>query len=544
MVKFGKNQKIIGITGCPSFDKIIKKMNVKNTSKFVLLDDSRQYIGSKHPGTKRNLVSPSLVEFGTDNLKVLANGTEEINDYFKKMNKFGNVRLEYAPMPGWGKFSASPGNDRAGNAISCKESGQNMCSSNNSEKFPKKKVSFGKELLESGSEKYYTKRGATGFDNLPKSIYSNDGNQVFSKNFSPYGGYPMSGILPRPYGPRDNAVLRNLAFGKAGDFGPFINQAYNSNIAYMPVAASNAFGKAGDFGPFINQAYNSNIAYMPVAASNAYGTKKKTKFGQALEKQIGFVKAKPLFRPHSKRNDNKVYQSIGNSGMYLPGYNPFQVSAFGNAGLYQSMGPNINEIPMLVYPVGLGGNTVNYFNNKDYYAEGKKTLKVQRHNNPTGFLSSVKVKPVSGLNLKTHNNLMSAGFGNPDKQKPWVMDKKQVSRPMTTNLFQTESAGFQRIAQPLELYTYQNTNASGYDYPSFMGPRMWMGGYGNSNKKSSNKPQKTTKKTNSKVLISKPTKTVKVENKIKTKKLKIKPGDTLVIKNGKVKVAKSKPVDK
>jgi hypothetical protein len=555
MVEFAKNQKIIGFNGCSSFEKIMTKLKLSTTDKKkVFLDNAKKYIGKIHKGCERKLISPSLVEFGASKeIKVIANGTPEINKYILKLRKkvsvFGNIRLEYAPMPGWGKFSASPGNDRAGNAISCKESGKNMCSTDTSESFPKKKLSlfgkkkkvittnkskFGKQLLESVSEKYYTKRGNTGFDNLPNSLYSNDGNQAFSKNFSPYGGHVMSGILPRPYGPRDNAFLRNLAFGRAGDFGPFINQAYNRSNTNAPLAA--AFGRAGDFGPFINQAYNRSNTNAPLAA--AYGQKKrKSKFGVplSLENQIGYVHAKPQFRPHSKRNDAAVYQSIGNGDLYLPGYNPFQMNAFGNASLYNSMGPNIQEMPMLVYPVGLGGNTVNYFTNKDYYKEGNKSLKVNRNNNPTGFLSSVKVKPVSGLTLKTQNNLMRAGFGE-DKKKDWVMDKKQLSRPITTNLFQNEGAGFQRIAQPLELYSYQNTDAAGFNYPAFLGPRMWEGGYG-SNKKKSASPVKRVKYTSDKQPN---VKKVKVKTVVKTKNTtkKVKPGDTLQIKNGKVKVVK------
>jgi hypothetical protein len=46
-----------------------------------------------------------------------------------------------------------------------------------------------------------------------------------------------------------------------------------------------------------------------------------------------------------------------------------------------------------------------------------------------------------------------------------------------------------RIAQPLELYTYQNTPYGGSKYPQFLGPRSWYGGFGNS-KKPSRKPTK------------------------------------------------------
>jgi hypothetical protein len=550
MYNFKKNEKITGFKTCPYFVKILNKLKPV-ASENIHLDPEREYIGKTIDDKK--LVSPCLLKFGST-VKVIANGTDEILAHCAKKSSFGR-RLEFAPQPGWGKFSASPGFNRAGNAL---PDNQDLYSSKKSE-FPKtrniltseqnkeikkmissfgkinralakvnktkskvsakkikarnslKKSKYGKEveLMPSGSMKYLTSRGNDGFDKVPNSIYSNDGTQVFTKNFSPYAGAPTSGILPRPYGPRDMAVLKGLpyavkdstemnAFGRHS-FGPFINQAYNAR-------------NQENFGPFINQAYN---------ARSSFGNNQ-------LANEIGFVnESRNQFRPSQIMTRKGVNTNIPTSGLYMPGYSPFNVVSnnFGlNPTLYQSMGPNTENTngkqSMLLYP-GAGANTINYFTNKDYYPDNNNGLRVQKHNNPTGFLSNKEVKSVSGLK--------SSKFG---KDKPWVMDKLQEKRPMTTNLFQngeSSSAGFQRIAQPLELYSYQNNKSLGYEYPNFLGSRMWTGGFGN------NKPTK--KSVSSKKKSIKKSKSLNIGS---TKIPKVTTGDTLKIKNGKIEVIKAK----
>lgn len=117
-----------------------------------------------------------------------------------------------------------------------------------------------------------------------------------------------------------------------------------------------------------------------------------------------------------------------------------------------------------------GGNTYDRLSKKRYlppYAPGvspvsrgystpqHNELKVRPNNNPTGWLT--KAVPVSGTR--------------------YGMDKRPFNvQPMV--VANQEAAGNVMAGQPLDLWRYQNTDYGSYNYPSFLGPRYWMGGYG------------------------------------------------------------------
>ena len=467
---------------------------------------------------------------------------------------------DYIPQPGkWGSFSATAGLNRAGNAIPCQDSANWIYKNRAPPRFPLEKMSstspsqrsmkrssassssipllmYGKskrkssrkskrkssrkskygELLSTVAERKYNKRGINGFDQVPKSIYMYEGGPVANYSYSPYTGARMSGILPRPYGNRDNAAIKGYSnspylkgnvnvdkyynkypnhFGSSPSFGPFMNQAYTTEST----AASNElypseFGSS--FGPFMNQAYTTestaaanepfdDLNYGPFI-NQAYNfgrnKKKKTKkkkdgrkmkkckkcgcsvnckckncnFGYSpnLTKMQGYRNAKPLFRPHYLRNWNPGYNSYANQGLYEPTWNPYQgrigrtaeqkeiargsrlaraqdalqantmglaKASYGRSkrkrgrprktkqkfggqlDTYGMMGPNsvAYENPMLMYS-GPGANTVNYLTGRNYLASCDSNdqypyLKVQRNNNPTGFLSGSNVVPLSGV---------------------------------------------------------------------------------------------------------------------------------------------------
>jgi len=505
--------------------------------------------------------------------------------------------MDYIPQPGtWGAFSSTAGNNRGGNAIGCKESARWLFEDRSAPPFPIRTpplrgytpprrggghrksadpfggtplrgyTAFGRrrrpsqgDLVKTSRDSYYNARGRNGFQNVPRSIYDFDGGNVFTKSYSPYTGARISGILPRPYGNRDNASLKGYSNGRRmktprlsssfGRYGPFVNQAYEPYGT--PSAPRENFE---DFGPFVNQAYNSS-----------YGQRN------------------PLyeFRPHHLRNWKPSYNSYANKDLYVNKWNPYQTYPSAKdvkkARTYRSKskaisrashlnfqssgssfgplhsGPNrvAYEDPYLMYK-NPGANTLNYLTGKQYLppctplqgsggplrgyrVSPNKQLKVRKNNNPTGFLSNKNVVPVSG----TRPPLLRSRFGASAPHNPWVAKGKQMQRPYNTQFVsggdETASSGYTRIGQPLELYAYQNTDYGSYKYPEFLGQRAWMGGYGQSKKKSMTKTKtKRRKKTKTK------TPRRVLPRSVKRTRRKAGPGDTLVVKNGKIKIKGNK----
>ena len=506
--KFKKSKhKIVGRRDCPSFKDALKILNLKQNSSKVITK-------WKEWKKKGALTSPTIIL----NNKIVATGPNKWKKYLKKYfsikkNSFGNTfqprnwkttnvlgsgsyrspgSKDYIPQPGWGKFSGSAGANRAGNAIPCQSSSNWLYKDRSSPNFPIQRItpkdrrllmassmSFG--LLPSVSQKTYNHRGQTGFDQVPKSIYMREGGNVFDRSYSPYSGARKSGILPRPYGPRDQAAIKGYPnspllrgnidtkkyykkypnrygskqrFGQAVPFGPFINQHYtesSTSAANQPMQ----FGQAVPFGPFINQHYTESST--SAANQPMYGRKKKkrkVKFGRSpdIPRMTGWKNAKPLFRPHYLKNWNPGYNSFANKDLYIPTWNPYQGhlgrtqqqqriakgSKLSNAqnalqanpmglsqvprsnfGYHQSgynyMGPNMvaYENPMLMYS-GAGSNTVNYLTGRNYLKPCNSNntypyLKVQKNNNPRGYLSNSKVVPLSGV--KSNYGRRKSKFG-------------------------------------------------------------------------------------------------------------------------------------
>ncbi len=471
--------------------------------------------------------------------------------------------MDYIPQPGtWGAFSSTAGNNRGGNAIGCKESARWLFEDRSAPPFPirtpplrgARSASFGRgDIVDTSRDSYYNTRGRNGFQNVPRSIYDFDGGNVFTKSYSPYTGARISGILPRPYGNRDNASLKGYSNGRRmktprlsssfGRYGPFVNQAY---------AGYGSRENFEDFGPFVNQAYNSS-----------YGQRN------------------PLyeFRPHHLRNWKPSYNSYANKDLYVNKWNPYQTYPSAKdvkkARTYRSKskaisrashlnfqssgssfgplhsGPNrvAYEDPYLMYK-NPGANTLNYLTGKQYLppcrVSPNKQLKVRKNNNPTGFLSNKNVVPVSG----TRPPLLRPGgarsrFGASAPHNPWVAKGKQMQRPYNTQFVsggdETASSGYTRIGQPLELYAYQNTDYGSYKYPEFLGQRAWMGGYGHRSAAGSQSKKKSKTKTKIKQRTKTKTKTKTVKTKsVKRTRRKAGPGDTLVVKNGKIKIKGNK----
>lgn len=324
------------------------------------------------------------------------------------------------------------------------------------------------------------------------------------------------------------------------DFGPFMNQGYafgadakRYNFGEIAANRSNfGYYEPLDYGPFMNQGYS--------------------KFGR----YFGTENDRAQFRPHAIRSWKPNYNSYANKDLYLKSWNPYQNntmrssrqqkvargardvskawamngSRFGSPNLYQMEGPNNASYrpPFHMYTEGqIGGNTVNYLTKRNYlppcYNPKVQRLKVAANNNPTGYLANKNVTPVSGLRGNRRNHRSRFGMKpwteSSKKIPPWVARGSTAQRPYTTQLFSSNdaaSSGYTRVGQPLSLYAYQNNpNVGSYNYPEFSGPRNIYGGFGRSRKQ-----RKTRTKKNS--------------------QSKVQAGDTLVVKNGKIKVVKKK----
>ena len=341
--------------------------------------------------------------------------------------------MDYLPQPGWGGFSSSAGNNRAGNAIPCMESSNWLYKDRSAPNFPLKRSSkFGKEhnkMISTMKRSYYNKRGANGFQQVPKSIYSSGNVPLY--NESPYDGARVGSALPRPYGPRDNADMKGypaypvMGFGSA----PFMNEGYNVSLTPQEMSG---FGSA----PFMNEGYNVSLTPREMSG-----------FGKdaSLAEMTGYKNAKPQFRPHKVRSYKSVKQSYANKNLYLPTWNPYQDTVgrthsqdtiarnakaisrrdYNNVGFgsaFQGATPGPNNVnyrnPMLVYE-GAGANSVNFLTGNQYYKPCKmpsrqfpKPMKVQKNNNPTGWLA--KAKKLKYLN---------SGFGEFENNKDGPIKK-------------------------------------------------------------------------------------------------------------------------
>lgn len=569
-------------------------------------------------------------------------GTRKRNSFGKPFGKpFGQRRYATTwpagtsrhnsriPLPGWGAFSASPGLNRAGNAIPCHESADWLFTDRTPPNFPlrfgrrprkgarkgarkgvrkgqprkgqpermrrsskgtrkggrRKRQNFGK-LPRSVSLGQYTRRGETGFDQVPRSIYRPDGGTVFTRSRSPYTGARVSGLLPRPYGPRDTAALKGYANAKPNvvdNYGTYAKRAFPNRYGRPKRKRRTTkrpkrrrrkkrseFGDHGSYGPFVNQAYFGqsdfgdhdfgDLEYGPFI-NQAY-------FGNApLAKSIGYRNAKPLFRPHYLKNWNPGYNSYANEVLYLKGWNPYQnrtartgtqkrtargarrvsraTALNGAFGLStNAYAPNnvAYENPFLMYR-GAGGNTLNFLTGRNYLKPcntsmgrlpGGSYLKVKKNNNPTGFLSSNEVVPVSGTRFGTRTGKWS----NPDK--PWVSNVDEVGRPYPTggqNAYDSRT-GYTRIGQPLELYTYQNTPYGGDKYPEFLGPRSWMGGYGRRRRRRNSRKKPTRSKAKTQPRTTRAKARARPRAQRRKPKVNVKPGDVIRVKSGKLKLEK------
>jgi hypothetical protein len=558
--KFKKKYRLVYRENCPYFHYL--KARISNFGKVpdCVLKNNHQCIGQK------GIKSPSVMKLPLNEWNVAATDSKKIVPWLikegltkkGKVSSFGNFLKptkmvpeklgtgskklsirDNVPQRGWGGFSSSAGGNRAGNAINCRESTNWLYANRNAPSFP---LEFGStvppdKMISTMRPSFYNKRGSNGFQDVPSSIYTSGNVPMY--NESPYGGAHRGGSLPRPYGPRDNALIKGYPAQPRSEFGQaaFMNQGYDHQ---------SEFGQAA----FMNQGYDH-----------------QSEFGL-----LGHPEDKPQFRPHPKRSYKSVYQSQANSDLYLPTWNPYQVDGrsprqvsntiAGRAVARRNQltfGEGPNNVgyrnPMLMYD-GAGANTQDFLSGTQYYKPCKmptkqfaQPTKVRKNTNPTGYLATAKeLKYLNKFgrhdNVKSDLRVRSSDvkykcnkFGVDKKVAPKVLPKKQTwsypkepwvgkAGPYTTGMFNSSGggggAGLQRVGQPLELYNYMNTPYGGYKYPEFSGPRQWMGGFGV--KKATVVAKKVTKKV--------------------AKKRSAAPGDTIVVGKGKMKLVRAKEVSK
>lgn len=339
MNRFGDNATLISLP-IVSKNKLKNVKNIKTPNVFKLNNKGRYEMVNGHLSTPNRRLNKLYKE------------------YTSMASFFGNIKM---PLKNWNDFSKTLGNNRAGNAIPCKDNDWLF-------------VNFGSATDAS----FYTKRGKNGFDQLPKSIYTKKGN-------NPYGGKKAGWRPPRPNGPRDQELMKGL------NFGMMLNHP-------------------------------------------------------------------PLFRPHQVKNWNPGKTTYANKSLYLPGCGPYQKkrnSKFGQyKDLYTISGPNdvAYRKAFLMYK-GAGSNTVNWSTKKQFlppYTAGKKITRVQKNNNPTGWLSRHGT-------IYTVDNII--GSGPRRINQPEKLHKSQSKDKRTPKL--TEETG--------------------------LNPRSYLGGYGRKkNKKTLN----------------------------------------------------------
>lgn len=336
---------------------------------------------------------------------------------------------EHIPMTGWSGYSYDA--NRGGNANGCSDWLFKDRPASVRAKYGKfhRRNAYGVRV--ENSNMLYNERGQDGFEGVPRSIYGS-GN-VFLHDYTQASGTP----LPRPYGPRDQAHLRGMPkpnrFGS--EFIPHPTRTYKP--AYVTYANDSLYLPEFQPSQQENEVVKETVAKINQKRMLGYGRKRRT----------------TVRRKTMKRN---------RFGMLPLEYGP------NNVGY---------ENPFLMYD-GAGGNTLNYLTGKNYLppCTDRTFNKVQKNNNPTGYLASF------GLNKFGSENNWSTPSG------PWVM--KDNLRPQTTSIINPSagvtSAGPTRIAQPLTLYAYQNTPLASDKYPEFLGARSWYGGFGLTKKQVTN----------------------------------------------------------
>jgi hypothetical protein len=150
------------------------------------------------------------------------------------------------------------------------------------------------------------------------------------------------------------------------------------------------------------------------------------------------------FRPNYHRNYEPVYQDASS---------PLLKNRFG-----PNDGPNdvAYRQPFNMYEYGAGSNTIDFLKDEYYLPQGKPITQVQKNYNPTGYLSNLDNNYTpKHMYHDTGIESLGSGFGS----------------------------GYIRLAQPMDLYGYQNGDYGSYNYPEFLGPRAWYGGFGKRKRK-------------------------------------------------------------
>ena len=391
-----------------------------------------------------------------------------------------------------------------------------------------KNVSFGAGVYANQSKppiddtnKWYDKRGNNGFQDRPTTIYKSGGGPVQDPGTDPYKNV-HTGIIPRPFGPRDNAAMKyawqeSLKANSYGtDYGP--NPPKEEWYPHQERTWKGATSSNATEGLYLNK-FGSNI-------SNAWQRLRNIKemleehgsdshIDELIEDIEELLKEKKMNGKKLGMDDifelNKTFDEIED---YLSTQNMSFGSdysdsdsesdsdydsdvfeqEFGNE--YPDFNTNVSFQPPMVMYGDPGANTFNRLTNERYlpplapgvypsarnYATPDQRLKVAQNNNPTGWLSDSGVVPVSGTRF---------GMEEPYPAQPMVVANQDAS-------------GITMSGQPLDLYKYQNTDYGTYNYPQFLGPRYWMGGFGSKKKRYS----------------------------------KIKQGDIIEVRNGKINVRK------
>ena len=226
---------------------------------------------------------------------------------------------------------------------------------------------------------------------------------------------------------------------------------------------------------------------------------------------------------------------------------PSGTSCFGKyPSLYQSMGANnvaYND-PFLTYP-GAGANTYDWLTRTNYLPscnQNPNYLRVQRNNNPRGFLANKNTRTVRGLNFGKNDQ----SVWSPSKKTPW---SPAGDAPYTTGFAGTNGTGPGLMGQPLKLQLYQGTYGDSIPIEKLDLPRAMKGGYGLKRKtvkrRKKGKQKKATKKTKKTKMgrrVTRKQAPARVRSSAKKRGRKmVKPGDIIKLnKKGKIQIVKRK----
>jgi len=423
---------------------------------------------------------PIILQY--QNPLIFENSKHELRKIFEKYkkekgNSFGNKSLpasqklspnpKRAPIKGWGSFSYDPRCSYPQSEYYARQ-GRPKDGKPSQSFGRKRRVSFGQGLFAKQAtlpkeltNEWYDKRGNNGFQDRPKTIYKKDGGSV--PRGDPYKEV-HTGILPRPYGPRDNAAIKYAGqkFGQAPLDEP--DQWFPHPIRSWKSGPKTTFANRGLYlaeGPKVNSFGQGREGYMDKKRSAVIYLRNCGLINDEIKrfKLDTWIDQEPT----SKRVIEKI------KGM-------MKKNSFGNFPDYQV---NRSFQPPMVMYGDPGANTYDRLAEKRYlppyapdqppvqrgYSTPDKKLKVRPNNNPTGWLSNSSVVPVSGTK-----------FGN--IELPYHVQPMVVANQ--------EAAGQVGAAQPLDLYKYQNTDYGSYNYPEFLAPRYWNGGFGRKKKKKGN----------------------------------------------------------